>query len=296
VQTRRQQAAHRNRSDPAGDADLLPPPKPETALRFMTLNLAHGRYLGPHQALQATHGLRGNLGLVAETMREIEPDVVALQEADGPSAWSGNFDHVETLRELVGLGDHYRGNHSQLSIGRLSLDSGTALLARGPLQEPSSHSFEQSWRDTKGFVAATVPHGDHNATGLEIDVVSVHLDFLVPGVRRRQLGQLAATLGDRDRPLVLLGDFNTLLSRDHQTISALCGELGLIAWEPQLDAPTFPSSRPMRRLDWILASPELEFVSYTTLPTPLSDHLAVIADLRPASSSHGDRTRAGDLR
>ena len=83
----------------------------------------------------------------------------------------------------------------------------------------------------------------------------------MPSVRRRQLGQLTAALGDRDRPLVLLGDFNTLLSRDHQTISALCGELGLIAWEPQLDAPTFPSSRPMRRLDWILASPELEFVS-----------------------------------
>ena len=35
----------------------------------------------------------------------LAPDVVALQEADGPSGWSGNFDHVATLaRQAADLG------------------------------------------------------------------------------------------------------------------------------------------------------------------------------------------------
>jgi endonuclease/exonuclease/phosphatase family metal-dependent hydrolase len=34
------------------------------------------------------------------------------------------------------------------------------------------------------------------------------------------------------------------------------------------------------RLDWILISEELDFAAYETLPDRLSDHLAVVADLR----------------
>ena len=41
---------------------------------------------------------------------------------------------------------------------------------------------------------------------------------------------------------------------------------------------TFPGSG--ERLDWILISPELEFVSYTHLDDTLSDHLGVVAQLR----------------
>jgi endonuclease/exonuclease/phosphatase family metal-dependent hydrolase len=252
-------------------------------LRLLTLNVAHGRRTGPHQALLKSPVLERNLRDIALAVKGLGPDVVALQEADGPSAWSGNFDHVATLARLADLGDFYRGEHNPWGLGRFRLSSGTALLARWPLSEPASQRFALSWRDTKGFVVATVAVPEWE--GLEVDLASVHLDFLTPAARRRQIAHLVEALGRRQRPLVLLGDLNCCWRRDPRSMDLLTEELGLTAHQPHARVPTFPASRPRRRLDWILVSPELQFVAYRTLPVPLSDHLGVLAEVVPARAA-----------
>lgn len=249
-------------------------------LRFVTLNLAHGRRLHAHQALLTPRLLARNLERVASSLRPLGADVVALQEADGPSSWSGNFDHVATLAELTDLETFFRGDHNPFKLGRLRLASGTALLARHPLIAPASVPFASSWRDTKGFVVASVKVPEWR--GGEIDVVSVHLDFLRPTHRRRQIDHLAEFLAGRDRPLVLLGDLNCCFASEPRTMNLLSTQLGLRAHEPHGAGATFPSRRPRRRLDWILISPELRFKTYRTMPVPLSDHLGVVADITAA--------------
>lgn len=253
------------------------PSKAEDHLRLFSLNVAHARrnvpakpYLGRDKALRNLHD-------IAETMRELGPDVVALQEVDGPSTWSGNIDHVARIARLAGLYDHYRGDHNAFGFGRFQMRAGTALLARQPLLDPASHRFAISWRDTKGFVVASVavPMWDH----ISIDVVSVHLDFLAPKVRRKQILRMAETLGERGRPLVVLGDFNCCWHYEPRSMDLLVQHLGLEAHEPSSPAHTYPAHRPQRRLDWILASPELSFSGYHTVRAPLSDHLVLVADL-----------------
>lgn len=254
----------------------LPSPEP-SQLRLLTLNVAHGRRRATHQALIPRARLQRNLHHISTAVRAIGPDVVALQEADGPSAWSGNFDHVATLADLVELQDFFRGEHNPLGVGRFNLASGTALLSRHPLRDPSSHRFGLSWRDTKGFVVATIAVPQWSDQ--EIDVVSVHLDFLAPHVRRAQIRHLAEVLNHRTRPLVVLGDLNCCWSREPYSMELLTRKLGLHAFQPDSHSPTYPAFRPRRRLDWILISPELEFHGYGTLPARISDHLLVMADL-----------------
>lgn len=270
-------AAHWQQSQ--DEAHPMELPKASGQLRLVTLNVAHGRSDRAHQALLTSPTVEGHLEAIAKTFRLLTPDVVALQEADGPSAWSGNFDHVETLARWAELDDFYRGEHNPFSLGRYNLASGTALLARLPLQDPTSQRFGLSWRDTKGFVHATVEVPEWG--GQEVDVVSVHLDFLVPSVRRRQILQMKEALieSHRKRPLVLLGDLNSCWHREPRTMKLLNEELGLRAYEPHLSVPTFPANRPRRRLDWILISPELTFTGYRNVPMPLSDHLGVMADI-----------------
>jgi endonuclease/exonuclease/phosphatase family metal-dependent hydrolase len=41
---------------------------------------------------------------------------------------------------------------------------------------------------------------------------------------------------------------------------------------------TFPKTG--RRLDWILVSPQLEFADHRILDDPISDHYAVVAEIR----------------
>jgi endonuclease/exonuclease/phosphatase family metal-dependent hydrolase len=56
--------------------------------------------------------------------------------------------------------------------------------------------------------------------------------------------------------------------------------------------PTFPSWKPKRALDHILASPSVALEKVWTLPQAFSDHLALAAEIRLATGDtppHGDR-------
>jgi len=254
-------------------------PCPAGAVRLLTLNIAHGRRRVPHQALVSEQRMRRNLDEVAALVAHLDAAVVALQEADGPSIWSGNFDHVAALAEATHLGAHFRGDHNHFRIGRHNLASGTALVARWPLGGARSQPFGSSWRCTKGFVAASVEVPDWG--GQAVDMVSVHLDFLRPEVRRRQIDTLAEALSGRDpsRPLVVLGDLNCCWQQEPESLRLLIRRLGLRAFEPESGHPTYPAYRPRRRLDWILISDHLRFCSHQCLPAKLSDHLGVLADV-----------------
>lgn len=229
-------------------------------MRVMTFNIAHGRAAGFHQALLSGDRIRANLDSIASTFAGV--DVVALQEVDGPSLWSGRFDHVRYLAERSGIADTYRGSH----VNRLGLDYGTALLSRRPLADPRSVAFAPSFpTPRKGFVVATV-----DLDGAPVDVVSLHLDFSRASVRARQLAELAATLKERARPAIVMGDFNC------PDVDAAA--LGLTAYRPDApDLATFPAFR--ARLDWILLSRGLDFAGYSVLPAGLSDHQAVVAEV-----------------
>ena len=248
-------------------------------LRLLTLNMAHGRRHARHQALLRRSQLAANLHLIAAVLRREAPDVVALQEADGPSAWSGRIDHINTLSRLAGFDHTFRGDHQRLSLSGLGLDLvyGTAILSRLPLVDLHSHAFRETWRDSKGFVAGAVQLPD--ALGQQIDVVSLHLDFLRPAVRRRQVSQLVDLIRHRERPLAVLGDFNSEWGRERAALPVLARELGLQSCSSHLRTPTFPSRRPLLSLDWILISEELEFLSYRTLADRVSDHLGIVADV-----------------
>lgn len=271
----------RRRERRLAPAERLPPRPPE-ALRLLTLNIAHGRRRVPHQALVPSQRVRQTLDEVGTLITRLDAEVVALQEADGPSVWSGNFDHVAALVDASPLQWHFRGDHNPFGVGRHNVKSGTALLTRWPLDAPKSHRFASSWRCTKGFVAArlTVPRFD----GLGIDLVSVHLDFLRPEVRKRQIHAMSEALADRDdgRPLVVLGDLNCCFRHERESLDLLMRRLGLHTFEPEELSATYPAYRPRRRLDWIFASRELRFVAHHLVPVKLSDHLGVVADLAPA--------------
>lgn len=242
-------------------------------LDVLTLNLAHGRSTGFHQAFLRAATIRRNLDAVAALLSRERPDIVAFQEADGPSAWSGRFDHVDYLACAAGFSHHLRGTHMAAPRTRY----GTAIAARLPLADPLSVTFAPSPPTfSKGFVVSTVLHPA--LPDVPIDVVSVHLDFARPVVRRRQVETLIETLRGRDRLMVVLGDFNTRWDAREHTLRRLAAALGLEAHAPDEPLVTFPFHG--TRLDWIFASKPIAFVDHRVLPDEVSDHRAVFARIR----------------
>ena len=239
-------------------------------LRVATLNVAHGRAMGFHQALQSEERIKEQLAAAAALLAAEDPDLIALQEADSPSAWSGGFDHVAFFADHTDSRAYAAGKH----IDAFGLRYGTAVLSQTPIHEARSSTFAISPpTPAKGWVLSTVQVG-----AVWVDVVSVHLDFSRESVRTRQVTELVEALQARPHPLVLMGDLNTEWDDDDSAVARLCRELGLHTWAPSEALVTFPTTK--SRLDWILVSEELEFTSHRVLDAPVSDHRAVVADLR----------------
>jgi endonuclease/exonuclease/phosphatase family metal-dependent hydrolase len=244
-----------------------------TTLTIMTLNVAHGRAEGVHQVLQRRATIETHLDGIAEVLVREGADVIALQESDGPSIWSGDFDHVAYLAEHAQYGHYCRGEH----VDGLGLSYGTALLSRRAMKDCRSVTFDPSPPTfTKGFVVSTVPWP--GGTAKEVRVVSVHLDFSRESVRQQQVRTMIDELSADDSPLIIMGDFNCEFA-EGGPLGTLAEGLDLSVYQPEADdLPTFVSSD--KRLDWILLSPELSFVEYRILPDALSDHRAVVAVVR----------------
>lgn len=240
-------------------------------LRVATLNVAHGRKKAVHQILLKRRRIQTHLDEISSVLRREGADVVALQEIDRPSVWSGRLDQIAYLAESMGARAFVHGSHVQ----GMGLSYGTGLLSYLPMQEAESATFRATPpTPPKGFVLTTITWPERNEP---VDVVSVHLDFLTAKARRKQVEQMVAILKARSRPLIVMGDFNSEL-RPGSPLDELVQSLNLRAYQPDADAPTFVGRD--ARLDWILVSDELEFVDYDTVPDEVSDHRAVIADLR----------------
>jgi endonuclease/exonuclease/phosphatase family metal-dependent hydrolase len=241
------------------------------SFKVMTLNLAHGRLDGAHQVFLNRAEIEQNLHKVSALMDREQAVITAVQEADDQSWWSGGFNHVTCLSEKSRILNSVQGHHVQ-GIG---LQYGTALLSRVPLTEAKSYTFPFSPPTfPKGFVMAQAELG----SGRFVDVVSIHLDFLVPRSRRQQADHLLDILSKRTGAKILMGDFNAEWEKEG-ILQRLTEKLNLKAYKVESkDIVTFPGFS--KRIDWILVSSDFEFVSHKVLPDTISDHRAVLVELR----------------
>ncbi len=247
------------------------------SLRLVSLNMAHGRKDGISQLLQSEARIHGNLQRISELLTRIDADIVALQEADGPSRWSGNFDHVEWLARQAEYPWQARVGHAESWL----FSYGTAILSRWPVAENYGHTFSPSPPTfNKGFQLVHVdwPSGGNNRESQGVDIVSVHLDFSRRSVRRKQIDELSEVLSQRTSPTVVLGDFNSDWLAENGALRQLADRLDMRVYQPDSEQlVTYPANG--KRIDWILISRDLEFLGYRVWPDVVSDHLAVVADI-----------------
>lgn len=240
-------------------------------LTVMSLNLAHGRSDSFHQAFLPTSTIDGNLGEIGDLLERVGADMVAVQEADGPSVWSGRFCHVARLAEHAGYDWHVRGSHARFP----GIAYGTGLLSRRSMDRTHSLAFGMTPpTPRKGLVVGTV-----DLNGVAVDVYSVHLDFARPGARAAQVRTIVELARERGRPVIIAGDLNADW-RPGGATRTLAQALDLHTWRPTQEFPTFPSLGV--RIDWVLVSRTLQIVEHRVLPDRVSDHRAVLATIKHA--------------
>ena len=243
-------------------------------IKVMTINMAHGRGDGKNQILQSNDVIKANVTDIGALITREGAQVVALQEADAPSWWSGDFSHVNTVGQLGGMKSAAQG----LNVDGLGLGYGTAVVTQLKASDALQVTFEKNIPTfSKGFVVVTNEWpGDPS---FKFDVVSLHLDFANVNAREKQLQALSQFIKTAGKPVIVMGDFNTDMTSE--LLPNFLNETQLKTWKVDDESiVTFPFLG--TRIDWIFASPEFQIIKQTVLEDVLSDHSILTAVIERA--------------
>ncbi len=211
---------------------------------------------------------------ILTVLREIDADVIALQEADR------RYGLREAVIPRAALDDHspwravepghYDSARTASSMGW----HGNALLVRRDIEVIGACAVPLPTIEPRGAVCVSLRLGEQ-----VVRVIGMHLDL--SGLRRRaQVEAVCAHIAGHDEPghAVMMGDLNEW--------SAAGGALAAFRAPLRVLTPgrSFPSRRPLAQLDRIVVSEGLHVeragVHHSALAAVGSDHLPVWADLR----------------
>ncbi|CAN5802502.1 endonuclease/exonuclease/phosphatase family protein [soil metagenome] len=233
-------------------------------MRVATFNILHGL---------PTKGTTVDLDLLIAACRWLDADVLALQEVDRGVPRSHGHDLTAEVGNALGGGGGGGGGMAYRFAPTLERDGGqygNALLVRGTLDDVEELRLPREGdREPRGAILATATVGD-----VVLSVAATHLS-----VRKResgpQLDAVVAALAGRDRPRLLLGDFNRRTAQVRPAVTA--AGLTLAG-----GGPTFPAITPFRQIDHV-AVDGFTVESAGAVATGMSDHRALVVELSAAS-------------
>ncbi len=208
---------------------------------------------------------------ILHVLREIDADVIALQEADRRFG-----------RRAAILAPHHLEDHSPwkaVPFGKREHSSGwhgNVLLVRKDAQVMDCEAIHLPTLEPRGAVMA-----DLRINGDRVRIVGMHLD-LSGLMRRRQADAILAYLdASAERlPTVMMGDLNEW-TRHSGCLKDFARRFTIAA-----TGPSFHARRPVGRLDRIMASPDLRItdcgVHHSPSSRTASDHLPIWARIEPA--------------
>jgi endonuclease/exonuclease/phosphatase family metal-dependent hydrolase len=222
----------------------------------------------------ATWNIHGAIGAdgryaparIVDVLREIDADIVALQEVASEQA------HENFLRDL----ERETGFHVAAGLlrQRHGDDFGNALLSRYPVQSVEHLDLTVDHYEPRGAIDVCIDVG----IALPLRVIATHLG-LRPGERREQVRRIISAFErDSPHPTLLMGDLNEwfLWGRPLRWLHA---HFRNIPPAP----PTFPARRPVFALDRIWVSPSGGVTRLarhsSSLARVASDHLPLVADI-----------------
>jgi endonuclease/exonuclease/phosphatase family metal-dependent hydrolase len=209
---------------------------------------------------------------IAEVIRSIDPDLIALQEVIGASIRSAG--QAEELGALLGMGwvmapvRHRRG-----------AQFGNVVFSRHPIVHHAHYDLSWKTCEPRGCQRVDVALGEHR-----LHLYNVHLGTALLE-RRYQARRLGAIVHDRrvGVPKVVLGDFNEWMKG--LATQTLTERLQSIDLRTHLRRRrTYPGVFPVLHLDHIYYEGSVEVVKVelprTRMSLIASDHLPLVADLR----------------
>jgi endonuclease/exonuclease/phosphatase family metal-dependent hydrolase len=253
-----------------------------TRVAVGTFNIHHG--VGVAERLDCAR--------TADVIAGLDVDVVGLQEVDRRwSRRSAFADQAGYLARRLGMRMAFGATLNAAGQQGRRRQYGVALLSRHPVLRTRNTLLPCP----RGGEQRTLLEARVDVRGVVLRCLVTHLQHRSPTERRAQAAAIDTAAGDSDAPTVLLGDLNA--EPGTAEITTLTRHLAdTWAGGGEGEGCTFPATVPRIRIDYVLASPDIEVERARVVGTDASDHLPVTAGLRLPDAAHhgphdGDRPR-----
>lgn len=249
-----------------GDSQEDPTPgnnkKPKVAVKVMTYNIFGAR-----------SGGIPDLEPIAEVIRRVNPDLVALQEVDKYTNRNAKHgDIAKKLGELTGM-EYFFAKARDYDGG----EYGDAVLSKLPLIETAAYNLEVDpdlGGERRSVARVKVSKGDK-----QFYFISTHFDHLGDERNRIKQAKDFITLSKGfDLPVIMGGDLNA--TPDSETMSIMRNHFSLGCPIGDCTPFTYSTSNPYKTIDYVVYAPLNAFTpklySVYTWANKESDHFPVV--------------------
>lgn len=233
-----------------------------TTIRVLSFNILHG----------ATTRGDFDLDVIARVIKEAEPDFVALQEVDFNTHRAKKLDLATELGIRTGLVPLF-GRAMYFDGG----EYGEAIL--------SKHTFIQSRNVALPYTSGHEPRAALEVvsvlpSGDTVAFVGTHLDHLKDETDRiAQVNTINEVFAQNPYPTILAGDLNAVPG---STPIKLLKAIWTASDAQQLPSPTYPSTNPAKKIDYVMTFPPHRWKVLETkviADSIASDHCAYLVTL-----------------
>lgn len=265
-----------------GEPERITAERPRASLRVVTWNIEQGVRFGD----------------IARELRRMEADVVLLQEADIACRRSDNRNVPRDIAHALEMNWVAAGEFQEIGESSKGIPALTtqAILSRYPISSTSAIRFSSQALLRWKLSPVQPRRGGRIALKARTAGAQVYNTHIESGgneaLRARQISQILddyAQSGAESGPVIIAGDFNNVPASRSPMFRVL-GERGFEN-ALQHNAPVRTSKGNKHPIDWIFVR------GFTANGEVLStgaasDHLAVIAELRPAAPQRDERERS----
>jgi endonuclease/exonuclease/phosphatase family metal-dependent hydrolase len=218
---------------------------------------------------------KNSITLIAQALRDIDPDVIFLQEV----VHGGNLEAICQIDELMGERFPYHAFEGARNLSLLQ-KSGNAILSKLPIKESRALDIRTNRLEARNCVYVQMEYNS-----LPLHGFCVHLNLLGRS-RLTQSKQIIRWVREvvlnESEPIIFAGDFNDWGAKLTPLIEAELMMREAFKSKGGAHAKTFPSLKPVLTLDRVYQKGFKVINTLRPAGVPwnrLSDHLPLIVDL-----------------
>lgn len=211
---------------------------------------------------------------LVETLKKYSPDILSFVEVGGGSFFEN--DYIDYIKKELGMAHrmkrskyNFHGFSGLLKHIPLLSRQTNGVLSKFALLKPEVIHLKEGIKRSVLKVEVALPN--------PITLFLVHLS-LGEETRKKQIEEITKHVKLTRGPVILAGDFNT--ANGEKEIHKMLKQTGLNHkfLPPRKRYLTYPTCHPRKRLDYVLASEDIDVKNYEVLDVHLSDHLPVLID------------------